>query len=323
MTKTVRVTRVERVARPTSVIDLTIKNNGNMFVSASPDGPFMLAHNCFMERNGLLMDRQYIIKMQGPTSPLLKEIRDAEAKFMGMPEVQEAAKRLLAQRNVRSGTGLFGRKTENSRAFDPGKPAHLQMLFFEVMKLKPVSFTKGGARAINDAFKKRYKRNPVVFAFTDLEEIKKLNGTFIAGFYKILKKFPDNRDGRIRTYYGYLNVKTGRCLAPFVKILTQRGEIPISEVVVGDEVWTHKNRWRRVTATWIKPAESMLTVYLSNGRSIVGTRGHRVLDARRTWVDVATVWARVADVRAIEERLVALQLRRTHLEELLKQAPSE
>ena len=37
------------------------------------------------------------------------------------------------------------------------------------------------------------------------------------------------------------------CLEEETTILTKRGLIPIREILVGDEVWTHKNRWRPVT----------------------------------------------------------------------------
>lgn len=43
-------------------------------------------------------------------------------------------------------------------------------------------------------------------------------------------------------------VAAGRCIEPEAAILTARGLIPLREVVIGDEVWTHRNRWRSVTA---------------------------------------------------------------------------
>lgn len=163
----------------------------------------------FMERNGLLVDRKYVVEMQGPDSPVLNEIRKAEKTFLAMPEVQEANKQLLGSRNVRART-LFGNKNTVSAIFNPGKPAHQQLLFFEVMKLQPVNLRKDETGSVDDDFKKKYKDNPVVKAFSDLEEAKKLNSTFLAGYYKILVNRPDNADGHLRTKFGYLNVKTGR-----------------------------------------------------------------------------------------------------------------
>jgi hypothetical protein len=164
----------------------------------------------FMERNGLKVDTTYVTKMQGPDSPFLKEIREAEARFLAMPEVQEANQRLLCGRNVRSSVGLFGRPGSGAQAFDPGKPAHQQELFFKVMGLRPLSERADGGGSVNAEFKKRYADNKVVAGFADLEEAKKLNGTFLVGYHKLLRTNPDNRDGRLRTRYGYLNVKTGR-----------------------------------------------------------------------------------------------------------------
>ena len=40
------------------------------------------------------------------------------------------------------------------------------------------------------------------------------------------------------------------CLAPNTPILTRQGYVPVSQVKVGDEVLTHKGRWRKVLAAW-------------------------------------------------------------------------
>ena len=58
----------------------------------------------------------------------------------------------------------------------------------------------------------------------------------------IISRLP-NKDGR--------GVKG--CLGTSSLVLTRRGHIPIQDVQVGDEVLTHRNRWRPVTATYRYP----------------------------------------------------------------------
>lgn len=53
------------------------------------------------------------------------------------------------------------------------------------------------------------------------------------------------------------------CFVGGTLILSKRGLIPIEDVVVGDLVWTHRNRWRVVNSVMHREAES--TVVLSGG----------------------------------------------------------
>lgn len=167
----------------------------------------------FMERNGLLVDKKYAVYLQGPSSPVLKEIRDEEEKFKSLPEVIKADEMLKKQSNVRSRSGgLFGKAAaaKVASAFQPSKPAHQALLFFDLMKLVTVNKTKLDKASVDDAFKKKYEDNPVVKAFSKFEEAKKMMSTFVVGYYKLLVKKPDNADGRLRTRYGSLFVVTDR-----------------------------------------------------------------------------------------------------------------
>jgi hypothetical protein len=51
-------------------------------------------------------------------------------------------------------------------------------------------------------------------------------------------------------------------------------------------VWTHKNRWRRVTHTWLKGKEQMFRVHFSNGNVLTCTKKHRLLMSDGTWRQV-------------------------------------
>jgi hypothetical protein len=74
---------------------------------------------------------------------------------------------------------------------------------------------------------------------------------------------------------------------PESEVLTRRGNVPIRDVVVGDEVWTHRSRWRRVINTFINPSAGRRGVIIGG----VGfTEDHRLwtLDGWRRSADVAS-----------------------------------
>lgn len=47
------------------------------------------------------------------------------------------------------------------------------------------------------------------------------------------------------------------CFVAGTPVLTKRGSVAIEDVVVGDEVWTHRNRWQRVTDTMSRTCETV------------------------------------------------------------------
>ncbi|MHB1778007.1 MAG: phage portal protein, partial [Acidimicrobiales bacterium] len=55
------------------------------------------------------------------------------------------------------------------------------------------------------------------------------------------------------------------CLEPGTPIVTKRGVVPVAEVVVGDEVMTHRGRWRRVYNTMATPVGNRPTVQMRAG----------------------------------------------------------
>lgn len=64
-----------------------------------------------------------------------------------------------------------------------------------------------------------------------------------------------------------------RCLPPGMRVLTRAGLVPIERVQVGDEVLTHRGRWRAVTTTMARPFAGGL--YCLNG--LHATADHPVL----------------------------------------------
>lgn len=55
-----------------------------------------------------------------------------------------------------------------------------------------------------------------------------------------------------------LVLEQDECFVAGTLVLTRRGQVPIEDVVVGDEVLTHKRRWRKVTATTTRERETVI-----------------------------------------------------------------
>ncbi len=161
-----------------------------------------------MERNGLLVDKKYAISLQKIDSVFAKETKSLTDELFAMPEVIEANRRLLARAN-RTEKTLFS--TQKAWIFSLRKNAHLELLFFEVCKLKAVSHTEHGKPQLNKPFWKKYEYDSkVVATFQKLRKLNTLQNTFVTGLFKILTKNPDNFDGHLRTAFRALQVITGR-----------------------------------------------------------------------------------------------------------------
>lgn len=86
------------------------------------------------------------------------------------------------------------------------------------------------------------------------------------------------------------------CFRAGTPILTQRGFVPIEKVNKGDEVLTHRGRWRTVTATMSRTAEDYYELSLVSwgSRKIELTGNHRVLAA--SFDDISRRYAKNAPI---------------------------
>jgi DNA polymerase I-like protein with 3'-5' exonuclease and polymerase domains len=100
-------------------------------------------------------------------------------------------------------------------------------------------------------------------------------------------------EGSYRYVHGNFSVvaRTGRlaCVAAWTPVVTSDGDKRIDDVQTGDLVWTHRNRWRRVTHTWIKGVEDMFTVHFADGNVLTCTLSHRLLSSEGKWVTVRDI----------------------------------
>ena len=102
-------------------------------------------------------------------------------------------------------------------------------------------------------------------------EYGKIRSTYVQGWTPAA-------DGCIHSVFKFTPA-TGQlgCSAHWTPVTTKRGVIPIRNVQIGDLVWTHKYRWRRVTRTVIKGVAPMVDVKFSTGQVLTCTTDHRLL----------------------------------------------
>ena len=96
------------------------------------------------------------------------------------------------------------------------------------------------------------------------------------------------------------------CVVPGTGIVTKRGVVPVEDVLVGDEVVTHRGRWRKVTATMVnRPSAPVLELQASGLEPLRLTGNHPVYAARYTLSHSDTAqqfrghrWIPAGDLRA-------------------------
>lgn len=163
-----------------------------------------------MMEKGSQIDKAYLALLKSNSSPLLKLLNEAKTKMLESKEVKLANKRLLkANTGQASNKGLFG---TGISVFDFGKQDHKEMLFFNVMGLKPVTFTKNKNPQINKTFIKHYEKDyPIVEAFGKYQKLSKLWSAYVKGWWNKIQASADaKKDWRLRASYGFFNVVTGR-----------------------------------------------------------------------------------------------------------------
>jgi hypothetical protein len=164
----------------------------------------------YMEQNGSPIDLEYLTILAGKKSPLLAEINQLNNDMRAFPSVA-ATEKLLLKSMGRSGGGLLG-SVGTAGMFDISKRDHLHKLFYEVMKLKVVSHTGGGAVAIDKEFINTYSADyKEVATFGQYTKVTKLMSTYVKGW---LKKIQVSVDDLARSVlspgFGFFTIVTGR-----------------------------------------------------------------------------------------------------------------
>lgn len=160
-----------------------------------------------MESNGSGVDLKYLFNLRLPSSPIKKEINELKKKLLSSPGVVKAEAKIRKLEGIPT-NGLFG--STNSSIFDLSKAKHKKILYFDVLKLKPIEEGKQGGK-LDKAFQEAYADVEEVKLYTNYVKALKLENSFVKSFIKQYGKKPDfQADGRIRPSYDYLKVITGR-----------------------------------------------------------------------------------------------------------------
>lgn len=185
-----------------------------------------------MESDGSPVDIEYLRLLMGKDSPLIAKLAELEAQFLEFPKVQEAEKLLMSDKGRTTGS-LFG-DDYGANAFSLKKKPHLALLFFKVLELPVVSYTKGKHEpAVDKVLIKAYAADhPEVKAFGEYTAASKLLSTYVKGWYKSLMSSLDSaRDFVLRPSFGFFTIVTGRLnsFAPSLQQVPSRG--PLAPII--------------------------------------------------------------------------------------------
>lgn len=184
-----------------------------------------------METTGAMADIDYLFKLNLPNSPINEELRNVEREFMDSPEVKRANTQICIGDDVPK-QGLMGKVSVNK--FDLSKNEHKQILFFDVLKLKPIKEGEkkrenGKATGkLDKDFQEAYKDVPLVALYNKLGKAQKLKNAYVNSLLRLWGESEDfKHDRSIRPSYSYLGVVTGRTSAsdPNLQQVPSRSEM--------------------------------------------------------------------------------------------------
>lgn len=182
-----------------------------------------------MEQDGSYIDMDYMKKLMDKDSPILLRRAEVERELKETPNAKKAETRIM--KGYGRSSSLFAGYSTN--AFSLSKKAHLETLFFDVMKLPVVSYTDTGARAIDKVFIKEYSMDhPEVKLFGEYTAASKMFSTYIKGWVKKLKGSVDSAlDNLLRARFGFFTIVTGRLNSydPSLQQVPSRG--PLAPII--------------------------------------------------------------------------------------------
>lgn len=159
-------------------------------------------------------------------------------------------------------------------------PPQLARVLYDELGLNPPLKTEGGAPSTGEeALSILRGQHPLPGYILEYRHHQKL-----LGYSEDWPRYVDS-DGRIRPSIHLDGARSGRtsCLAQWSEVLTSTGLKPISSVLPGDLVWTHRGRWRRVTARIRQGVRDVVDVFLAGGYILTCTSDHKVLTSEGSW----------------------------------------
>jgi len=142
--------------------------------------------------------------------------------------------------------------------------------------------------------------SPFAQAVAEVKRINKLHGTFVDGYFSLAHKgrLHCNLHPLRNDQYGTVSGRFA-CLPDYVSITTDKGKKPLSEVVVGDKVLTHKGNYKVVLDKWLTGTKEVYRIKLTDTRTVDCTSNHKILTSEG-WVSLDDMvlhpWLRAARI---------------------------
>lgn len=180
-----------------------------------------------MRNDGSIIDRNYLKYLLGTDSPLQKELIELKNQLKVHKEVQQANKELLKDSGFKAGSLFGGDSAKKNWIFNLSKPDHKKKLFLDVLKLEPITQTKGGAPQIDQKFIEEYKdKNKIVSLYGEYQALFKLITTYVKGWYKKLTSdFDSATDNSLRADYFLVDTARLGSRSPNLQQIPSRGTL--------------------------------------------------------------------------------------------------
>ena len=169
------------------------------------------------------------------------------------------------------------------RDVNPRSTDQLRDVLIKQRGLDPLNVTKGGKTGVRNAsVDERFLQHHADLGdeacsiILEHRSYAKLLGTYIEGLNEVV-----DHEGRIHSRF---NQDVARCMPAGELVLTNRGYLPVEQVVVGDQVISHTGYARRVTETSTHAPAPIYRVTAENGVSLRTTGNHEYLTRDRGWV---------------------------------------
>lgn len=169
------------------------------------------------------------------------------------------------------------------RDVNPRSTDQLREVLIKQRGLDPLNVTKGGKTGVRNAsVDERFLQHHADLGdeacsiILEHRSYAKLLGTYIEGLNEVV-----DHEGRIHSRF---NQDVARCMPAGELVLTNRGYLPVEQVVVGDQVISHTGYARRVTETSTHAPAPIYRVTAENGVSLRTTGNHEYLTRDRGWV---------------------------------------
>lgn len=180
-----------------------------------------------MEESGAHVDVPYLVHLMSKKSPLIGVINDTKKELVSMPSTKKANS-LILRKAGKSSQSLFG-DTVDMTVFAPSKKAHQEVLFFDVLKLKVINYTKTGERSIGKEFLAAHSASSKeVSLFETITKGTKLLSTYVKGWHKkVVEGLDSALDECLRASYGFFTIVSGRLNSfdPSLQQIPSRGSL--------------------------------------------------------------------------------------------------